>query len=359
MYYSIEAIRSDMFQMLDNVYPVLDILGNGRYSVDDILDQVIMEYIIKDYQQNAPRKSVRQHRDEHGMTNQIDDAATAQRYNRIIRKANHYKQFNAQQLQQTAGVIHVDATQNDLNGPSNWQNAYTYTDINFHELTMQDRCPLLKKIFEHKIPSAKSVPNPDFIAMFESYSKEVDALQQSMDMDKPDSIISKTVELFILQWKYHVELFYGLTMEAEKHGFPKQIPYKRMAALCCLVPSIPPAPWFPMEIRAAENRMLMKRDLYISDIFSLNDDDWAFQMDIIGETLRLKEILGQAQGGTAFLPFIHQLSALDKAMFIREKYWLWSKRPVFDWSNRKRIQYMRDLYDNLTVKIPKPSAKNS
>lgn len=40
---------------------------------------------------------------------------------------------------------------------------------------------------------------------------------------------------------------------------------------------------------------------------------------------------------------------LIKLEFLREKYWIWDKRVAFDWSNRKRIQCMRDLYEHLTV----------
>ena len=353
------AIRSAMYQILDGIYPGLDLLEYGRYSVDDILDQVIMEYIIKDYQQSANRQSIRQHRNDNGMITQLDDAATAQRYNRLVEKANHYKQINAQQLLESAGVRIIDQTKNDMSGPSNWQNAYSLTSVEFHELTMQDHCKLLKKIFEHKISSKSSVPNPEFINLFAEYSNYIEELFQSMDLDDPNSIIEKTSEFFILQWKYNVDLFYGITAEAIKFNFPRPIPFRRVMALCCLVPKMPPVSWYPYETLAAYNRMLMKRECYINDIFTLSDEDWAFQLDIIGDTVRLMSILGHAKGGTAFVPYFQQLSPVEKASFIREKYWIWDKRHSFEWKNRKQIQYMRDLYETLHPEMPKPQQKNS
>lgn len=354
-----DAIRIAMFQLLDNTYPGLDLLELGRYTVDDIIDQVIMVYIIKDYQLHAERRSMRQHRDENGMVTQYDDAASAQRYNRLIEKAEHYKQCNRERLWKTAGVHRIELSYNDMSGASNWQNAYSLTDTEFHELTMQDECKLLKKIFEHKISSKSSVPNPMFKTLFSVYEAKLEELYTSMDMSVPESVIAKTSELFNLQWKYNVELFYQITLEAEKYGFPKVIPYQRIAALCWQVPVIPATDWFPLEIHGAENRMLMKRDVYCHDIFALSDEEWAFQLDIIGDTCRLKEILNQMGEGKAFIPYIHELKTSEKADFIKERYWLWDKRQHFDWTNRKRIQFMRDLYENLTVEMPRMKSKNS
>ena len=356
---TMNAIRSAMYQILEGLYPDLDLLENGRYSVEDILDQVIMEYIIKDYQQSATRQSIRQHRNDNGMITQLDDAATAQRYNRLVEKANHYKQINAQQLLESSGVEIIDQTKNDMSGPSNWQNAYTLTAVEFHELTMQDQCKLLKKIFEHKISSKSSVPNPEFKSLFTEYSSCIEELYQSMDLDDPNSIIAKTTEFFVLQWKYNVDIFYGITAEAVKFNFPRPIPYRRIMALCCPVSRVAPVPWYPYEIPVAYNRMLMKRECYINDIFTLSDEDWAFQLDIIGDTVRLINILGHAKGGTAFVPYFQQLLPEEKAAFIREKYWIWDRRHSFEWKNRKQIQYMRDLYETLHPEMPKPQQKNS
>lgn len=357
---NMEVIRIAMYQILDNVYPDLTILSEyGHYTADDIIDQSIMEYIIKEYQAYAERKSIRRHRYENGMTSDLDDAATAQRYNRLIEKAEHYKQIKRNQLWESAGVQRIDLSKNEMYGPSNWQNAYSLTDTEFHELTMQDECRLLKKIFEHKISSKNSVPNPMFKEMFSEYEAQLNELYASMDLQSPDSIIAKTSELFSLQWIYNIELFYRVTLEAEKHNFPQEIPYKRIAALCAHVPIIPATDWSPLEIHGAENRMLQKRELYCEDIFTMPDEEWAFQMDIIGEACRLKEILSQAKGGTAFIPYFHQVPSSEKAKFIRDRYWLWDKRQHFDLSNRKRIQYMRNLYENLTVEMTKPQSKKS
>ena len=354
-----DAIRKAMFLLLDNIYPELDLLKLGRYTVEDIIDQVIMLYIIKDYQLHAERKSIRQHRYKNGMVTQYDDASYAQRYNRLIEKTEYYKQYNREQLWKSVGIHRIELSHNDMSGASNWQNAYSLTDTEFHELTMQDECKLLKKILEHKISSKNSVPNPMFKELFAIYEAKLDELFSSMDMSVPESVIAKTSELFNLQWKYNIELFYQITLDAEKYVFQIEIPYQRIAFLCCQVPVIPATDWLPLEIRGAENRMLMKRDSYCRDIFELSDEEWAFQMDIIWDTCRLTEILNQNDGGTAFIPYIHKLDPSEKADFTKERYWLWDKKQHFDWTNRKRIQFMRDLYENLTVEIPRMKLKNS
>lgn len=356
----IEGLRIALKYTLDRVYRDKEILDDyGHYSVEDVINQVIMEYIVKEYQLYAERKSVSKHREAHGLTGEYDADRTAQLYKRLIQRAEHYKEINRQQMMETSGVTRIDLSRNPMEGPSNWQNAYTLTDVDFHELMMQYECPLLSKIYEHKISSKTSVPNPMFQDLFLRYETKIDELYVSMNQADPASVIEKTIEFFSLQWIYCIELFYEVALEAEQRGRHRDIPFTRVEALCIHIPVIPPTELFPFEVRAAECRMLMKRQDYIPDVFSLNDEDWAFQMDIIGEALRLTSFLGHLKGGTAFIPAIHEISAEEKADFIRENYWLWDNRKHYEWPRRSRIQSMRDLYEHLTVKMQSHTEKNS
>ena len=360
MDFELQGIRTAMFHLINETYPYVETLKLCRFSIDDILDQLIMENIIIEYQYYAERKSIRQHRIDNNMTQtEEDENASAQRYARLLSKANHYKEYNQKELCEATGHKKIDLTTNELDGPSNWQNSYSLTEIDFHELMMQDECKLLPKIFEHKLTSKDGVPNPMFKELFANYQQKIDELYDSMDMRDPNSIIAKTSEYFNLQRLYNIEFFYDLTLEAEKNGFPKEIPYDRIWALCGRVYVIPPTEWFPYEINGAENRMLMKRGAYCADIYTLSDIEWIIQFGLILDCLRLKEMVRQLKGGYAFLPYFHDLSAQTKADFIREKYWLWDNRKSFDWTNRKRIQNMRDLYDKLTMQMPKPESKKS
>lgn len=356
----IDGLRVALKMTIERVCADIEIHNDcGRYSVDDIINQVIMEYIIKEYQVYAERQSVSKHREEHGLTGKFDADRTAQLYKRLIQRAKHYKECNRQDLLESTGVTRVDFTINPMDGPSNWQNAYTLTRIDFHDLMLQDECPLLSKIFEHKISSKTSVPNPMFQQMFSTYENKIDELFVAIDESNPSSVIEKTIEYFSIQWLYNIELFYEVALEAERQGRHKDIPFSRVSALCARVGQMPSTDWFPVEIRAVENRMIMKRQEYCQDIFVLNDEDWAFQRDCIHDALKIVGFLGQLKGGTAFIPAIHEISADEKADFIRENYWLWDNRKHYDWPRRSRIQSMRDLYEQLTVKMPSHTEKNS
>ena len=111
---------------------------------------------------------------------------------------------------------------------------------------------------------------------------------------------------------------------------------------------------FPYEIRGAQLRMLMRRNEYVSDIFSLSDEDWAFQKDLIGVACRLTTFIIHYAAGKHFLPMMREVQSEEKAEFIKERYWLWGQRPHFQWESRKKIQAMRDICDVLTVKLPSP-----
>ena len=63
----IEGLRIALKNMLDCVYQDKEILDDyGHYSVDDVINQVIMEYIVKEYHVYAERKSISKHRAAHG-----------------------------------------------------------------------------------------------------------------------------------------------------------------------------------------------------------------------------------------------------------------------------------------------------
>lgn len=357
MEYTIEIIKLAMHQMLDSIYPDLDILLLGHFTEEDVINQAIMEYIIKDYQINSKRESIRQHRINHGMATDINDAAYAQRYTRIIKKVEHYKNINRSDLLSSTGVERIDLTYNPKDGSSSWKNPYKLNEVDFRELTALDKCILFSKIFEHKISSKTSVPNPMFQDLFATYESLVNSLFNDMDSKDPSTVIKRTAEYFSIQWKYCIDFFYQITLEAEKRNYPKSLPYQRIAPLCARISQIPATPWMKISVKAVECRMLMKRADYCKDLYALSDDEWEQQLCLILEAYRLKEVLCQAKHGTAFLGPISRIASEEKAQFIKDNYWIWNQRVHFDWGNRKRIQCMRDLYENLTQKMP--NAQNS
>ena len=349
---TVSMIKEVAYEVLSGVYPALDMFEYGKYSVDDILDQVIMELIIIDFQKNTKRNSASYHRRENKLVEDYySDDASAHKISRLTKKVEHYKSINRNELLHDAGIIKYDPAKNELNGPSNWQNGYNLSSVEFRELLMQSSCRLLFKITEHKISSKTSVPNPLFIELFAEYEEEIERLYNRINENEPLTVIAATSEYFNLQRQYNIELFYAIAIEAENWNYNRER-YERAAALCALVPVLPPTDIFHFEIRGAQLRMLMRRNDYISDIFTLSDDEWGFQKDLMGETCRLTTFLIHYTAEKHFLPMIQEVSEAEKADFIKERYWLWDKRPHFQWANRKKIQAVRDLYDILTVKMP-------
>jgi len=351
---TIQMIREVAHKVLLGVYPALDMLEYGRYSVDDILDQIVMELIAIDSQLGSERFSASHHRRENDLVEEYySDDASAHKVSRLVKKVEHYKSVNRNELLRSAGIEKYDPARNSMDGPSNWQNSYQLSETDFHELMMQSTCKLLFKITEHKLSSKTSVPNPLFIELFSEYEGEVERLFELASENEPTNVINATVEYFNLQRQYSIELFYAIASEAGKWNYPKDR-YKRAAALCALVPVIPQMDDFPYEIRGAQLRMLMRRNEYVSDIFSLSDEDWAFQKDLIGVACRLTTFIIHYAAGKHFLPMMHEVQSEEKAEFIKERYWLWGQRPHFQWESRKKIQAMRDICDVLTVKLPSP-----
>ena len=358
MHTTLDGIRIAMKHIADAAFISLEPIQRTHYTLDDIVDQAIMDLIVIDYQMSAPRKSLRQHCIDHGMPVDGKDNRDYMRLSRRMYKANHYKGINAEMLERSAGVRVLDFTENDMSGPSNYHNAYTLTNVDFHELQMQDGCKLLQKIFEHKVSNKNGTPNPQFKLLFTEYDKWVTRMASSAIEDNVDVAIERTIELFRLQRAYNIEFFYTLTLEAERHGFPQPVPTERVSHLCASIPVIPPSPHCCVVVLAAEQRMFMVRDSYCRDVFTLADDKWEEQAYGMVEACRLKTLLIRPMRGRGFISYIHKLSQEEKLYFMRNRYWLWDKCVTFDWSNRKRIQYMRELFAKLTQDMPGPQ-KNS
>jgi hypothetical protein len=89
MHTTLDGIRIAMKHIADAAFISLEPIQRTHYTLDDIVDQAIMDLIVIDYQMSAHRKSLRQHCIDHGMPVDGKDNRDYMRLSRRMYKANH------------------------------------------------------------------------------------------------------------------------------------------------------------------------------------------------------------------------------------------------------------------------------
>ena len=87
---SIADIRHAIEIVLIEIYPDISALGEGCYSLNDILDQLIFELIKEEYKKYAARRPIQYYLDLYDS----EHYGTSRKYTRALQYAQFYKDFD-------------------------------------------------------------------------------------------------------------------------------------------------------------------------------------------------------------------------------------------------------------------------
>ena len=331
--------------MLDEVYPDKKSLEIGHYKFDDILDQIIFELIKEDYREHASKATIQDY------IYQYDIDAPNRKYTRAIQYAQHYKDFDNENIEQAIGIRIPEMEAQDVSGSKVFQ-GHQYTLQEYWGLKMVAECKLFEKIHGHQIDSSKKVSESKFRDLFNEYESLRDEIEPPVkDLEQ---VVANTLFYFGTEEHFSIELMYEITFQAEKRNFPA-IPTNRILDFIQMYTILPRKKWCK-DYFFAMNTMLMKRDLYSIDIFDDSDEEWNLKREVILDTYRLKNAILQSSSVNKLFDLVHQCTLKEKADFIIEYYWIWDNQHEFEW-NSARIQYYRKLNKELNRAFPKPHIK--
>ena len=343
---TIDVLKERIKYVFSHMYPRAHRLGKvGHYTIDDLSNQVIFELIKEEYKQYSPKQTVQEY------IYSFDIDALNRKYTRAIQYAQHYRNENNKLIDDMFGFTLSELEPQDVSGAKKFE-GHQYTGQEFWQLKMQAECKLLNKLHGHQIESSKKVSETAFRELFEQYALFIDSIEPLVN--EPDQIIDRTYAYYGIETHFLIEFLYKVTLVAERHGFPKEIPVERILEVCSIEPLIPETPWCPT-VYMADLCIVPKWDQYAEDIFSDNDFEWLEKEVMIADCKQLKNAVFQ-QAYEEGISFIHECTLEDKNKFIIENYWIWDYRPEYEWTS-ERIQYFRKLYKLCVRKYEQPHVK--
>ena len=342
----IKNIWNAVNTLLNEVYPYKFTLKYGHYSMEAITDQVVFELIKENYKAHAERLPVSYYR------NKYDPDSDIRKYTRAMQYIQYYRGLSNQEIEERFGFRLEDLETPDMSGLNRFL-GYQITGQDYWFLKMQAECKLPDRLHNGQLALSKNVSNNTFVELFKKYEEMWDDLIP--DVGDPEDVIEKTFFYFGQEEHLNIDFLYAITREAEKHGFPKDIPERRIRCVMKEIPFMPANEWCP-NLFCATNTMLMYRDKYCKNFFTDSDDEWATQEMILCDTFRLKNVLFQRSGVNGLLETVHQCKKEELSDFILENYRIYDKRSKYEWTP-ERIRYYRRLAQTLIPAVPKPSIK--
>ena len=325
---------------------IVDMLDVGVMSIEEFIDEIIMELIRYAYDKNMPRKSIRSHLIDSGVK---DDDSIRMAYSRVMEYVQKYRDREADFYNDFIGsypealdALPMEVLEEKLAG-------YQITRMNFFELTKLQDVRILKSMVEHRLDNTKKVDNSKFQDLFAEFEKFVDSLQLTDNMNDED-VVFNSVAYWVLEWKYPFELFYRIALHMEENDYKKisRQQIARLAGYCGIAR--------PHGNVTSPSRFVKRRDNMVPKVVydeTNETDDNAYDSFTLEEYLFIKGLLiekyyADVDEGILLKDwFASEITIADWADFFRE-YDVFSIRQRKDWTN-KHIRLVRYLIKSATI----------
>ena len=334
----------DVEDQLSALFKVPEAYDLSPFSVRELRNSLIFEMIKTAYDRLEPKGSLRSHRG-------TDEDYARMQDSRNKAYVQHYRDLQYEELLQK-GWKEPDLLSQDVTSMEGKLDGHKVTEIQYYEMDALSVHPLLKAIVSKRICDVKKISNTTFCEYMQDYDRWVESLAAKLDGDD-DDVVFATVELFTLEWKYCVDLFYRCAVEAEKYNFPEPDKLK-MVAVCADVTM--PQPLNPICTYSTHSRFIPYRNSLVPYMY--NGYQWEEINEKLYEYLIAKEfiIVTEYYGETIVDEFCNQTTKSEWAAFIRENFNLKDAFTKKEWNN-KRIRYVRGLYEMMTKNQPTPPSK--
>jgi len=330
----LSAMSSQMFRMRLDAQP---------FDIEELRHCIMMELIRDAYYESEPRASLRSYVED-GLKDSDD---IRMRNQRVLKYAQHYRNLQYENMVKTMGGGHPDLLPDDMSGIENKLAGHKLTPMQFFELSTMADNPVLKNIISKRICSVKKVSNAEFIELMNEY----DRLTQSLVDRLEDDRVFATIALYILEWKYNVELFYACAVEAEKHK-RKDIKVEDVALLCadCNMPRA----YDMTKTLHTHSRFIKKRMDLVPLLYDGTDLEELTLKFMCYHNLLCEVKYTLTVNGVPFITLFKKLTTpADWAEYLRQNYDITTIYTKKEWTPA-RIRYVRKLYDVMLQNQPTP-----
>lgn len=320
------------------------------FDFDDLRHCIMLQLIKYAYDQWLPKNSIRSYLQPNmGLTDNTD--AERAFYSRLIQYAQYYRNARNNELEAVLEIHYPELEAPDMSKRENKVSGYRINKMQFFELGIMGRVPLLKYIANHRITDAKKISHAEFQDLIQEYDQLVKELLQGLD-GSAEEVLFSTIALFTLEWKYNVELFYACAVEAEKRH-KKDVPVNSIAMLCADLP-------VKNGKLVIESRFVLNRIKVVPYVYKENCAEWKRIMEKYEAYLLALHIFTKQrpEGGGASIEesFARNFHVSEAARYIKENYDIRKLYQKKEWTSFK-IKYVRRLYAIYYKDIKPPKIK--
>lgn len=326
---------------ISNLCPQPEYFDLSPFGLTDFRDCFIMELIKDAYFKSEPKQSLRTNRGN-------DDDDVRMRDSRYMAYAQHYRNLQLEHIQEDIGQDEPGLHPDDVTSMEGKLSGHRLTKMQYFEINTIADHPLLKSIVNKRICDVKKISASTFIEYMEDYDRLTADLAKGFDGSDED-VLFASIQMFTLEWKYNVELFYACAVNAEENDI-QDTPKHKLAALCAEL-SIP----IPIvsKMLHTESRFILHRLELVPAIY--DGSDWNTIQDKIYQYFLMRYILREEIIDSQPLAdfFLGTTTRKQWADFIREHYDIRKIYTPKEWTN-KRIRYVRSIYDTMLKDLEPP-----
>lgn len=330
---------------LEAVFTGDEIIQGTPFSLEELRNCIVFECIKTAYDMQEEKSSLRSHRGNDDDSKRMQDC-------RNLYYAQHYRNEEYKYVLEKQGIKIPELLSNDMDSISAKLYGHRINTMQYFELKVLEQYPLFKSIVNKRITSVKKVSNDTFVEYMEGYERLVSELLNKMNGSAEDIIFS-AIQLFTIEWKFNVELFYKLAIEAETAN-EKRVNIDRVFPLCA--DNTLPFPLNPDVQVTTHSRFIPYRNKLAYAVFS--DEHWKMadykMFNYLGAKLVM--LLIQVDGDTLIDDLIGQTTREEWATFINEHFDIAAMYERKKWTS-SRIRYVRKLYNEMIRDIHTPQRK--
>ena len=332
---------------------------DGRITIKDIVSQIMVELCKYSYDSIQEKHSLTYYL---GGTGSVEDDKRMA-LQRTVGYINERRSIDHNYLKRRGW--HVDGLitpkMEDIKSKTS---GHKYSAFQFWEINNVRDMRLVKAIVEKRI--AKKYCTID---IFKEYAAEYDDFFSKLEDDWKrygENSLFAFLALFTLEWKYSFDFYYEIATEM----------------LRCNVKEIPGMPWRLTAFSAtgaftsilseshpqivgsnfyADSRVLIQRRKYIHDIVTAPEDEFIKELCRYNEILVIVvSILTRMTVGYKNIQewFVNNTTPEDWESVFRDYDVFQAFTSQKDWSNRKKIRYVKNIYDKLSFDYKNPENRS-
>lgn len=336
--------------MQDDMPKLIQMINEGVMSIQEFIDEIIMELIRYSFDLYQEKNSIRGHLLEKGM---LDDSQKAA-YGRAFKYAQKYRDLEANR-RIGDGIPLSEEMEAELRGVKmkNMEQkkaGHQLNSMQFFELTQLQNVRILKSFVEHRLENTHKVSHGAFREMFSEYDAFLEGLKPQDSMSSEEYVFNN-LAFWVLEWKYPLLFFYDIAVYMEENEIDdlEAIKLCRLCGDCNM--------YYKYGTAGTHSRFIKKRSEMIPKVLcekgketdDIDYDTFTLEQYLTIKTLLLQRYMYDTEAGLLLKDWFFQNTTPDDWTSFLKEYDLFSILKKKEWTD-SRVNTVKQLIKKMTIK---------